>query len=267
MSKYDAVLVRWSQGDAYVGSGGRELFVKNTGLHSEKQARALGTELLNVVNAEVTSRAIEGEAYTGDHTPNVGWTIGDRIDGELVTGFTVRMDEQGSSVVPTLVDPDVLRAAALDRRLAALAQGQASQWSQPAGSRRTDPTGKDNGSPEWSYSGDLLHNTFSPLWRVRRAFNLTWLDATVRKPSAGGGVGASVYLTAYKVNRAGTVQTGLGNVGIAATKRRGVAKVGNLIVPAGWSIIFGMLLGGGSDPDDDGYAPVDLTITAHGVAV
>ena len=248
------VLVRWYQGVKWVGEGGREVFLKNTGIESEAMAEELGRAVRDVENASVTVEAYEGEAWTPAQMPGP-WRIGDRMGGQPITGYTVTMGPEASAVVvPQLVDPDVVRAEALDRRLTRLAAGGASQWSNPAGGERRSGAATETFAPEFTYSGPLTRLVYSPLYRVPRVWRFTWLDVAVRVPSDTG----TLRVVVDRLDPDGDGQVNLATAYIGPGERRAIDAVA-LNVPAGYSLIAGITNVGGAPYRED------LTVTLRGV--
>lgn len=213
----NCLLIRYATGHVYVdradGHRRREQYVELDGVRDRDHARAIGLEILALAKSSRLTDVREGDVRQIDQLPGIGFQLGDKIDGAMLSAITVRMVRDGDvQVIHEVDDPIKSKQEAMARRLQRAASGITGEFAAPVINRQSEGTSTDTTPPP--FSQDQVAPTVSKPWRVPRPFHCSWIEVELDR----------ALLSTHKV---AVVVDGhsVGSVIVAAGDRRAVGIV------------------------------------------
>lgn len=180
----NTVLGRYEGGHVYVDRSGsepqRELYVELGGVEDRNTAIGLCERIISERRTPGHAVVYGGYFEEPQHLPTQGFSLGDKVGGQMVLSYTLRSDDDGTAVLPEFVRPVDQRLAALDRQIARAGAGLTSEYARPSIQPADTGTGTDTTPPEFSQDDVVVGD--SPAWRATRPYWCCWFDVNIENP-------------------------------------------------------------------------------------
>lgn len=178
MSGFTAVLVRTQTTHLYVGSPGREAYLK-IDTENEDLARELATTYLELHSLNAWTPTHTGHVLDGSQIPGDNYRPGDLMSGDRIQSVSIVAAEEGwAQVTPELGDVLTEREESLMRRINRLAQGVRAEWASPDIQKQEKGSGHDTDPPPFSL-GQELYPSASPAWYATRPWWCAHFECSV----------------------------------------------------------------------------------------
>ncbi len=257
-----AVFATWAKGYSYRGSGPSELYIQMDGVTSQEQADALCDAVLDSQKATRLTHTYQGPMEVGTPLPSIGAKMG----GVQVIGYTASMDGDITMLTPELADPMMRRSEGLRRRIERASSGIQSLWGSPNNGQSETGTGTDTNPPPFTVPGkltDLLEvdedggtpDRNSVPWPTKTGWKGSWMNCLLDTPGS-----STTRVDAFKVAIDGDDATyeRISTCYIGAGKRRAISRfAGDGLLP-GEALMMRVV--------SVGLNAARLTVTPHGIS-
>lgn len=255
----NAAFVRYETGYVYLnyappGTRAKEVFLELGGVYDRSTAIGIANEMIRVNGTDRETVALSGVVYDPSQIPEVAYRIGDKMDGKMILGLSMKQADEGYfQVTPELNEPIAVREASLERRIARFSSGITPEFGRPTIEIQETGRATDSTPPPFSQDGAVIVS-LSPPWECPRPFHISWLEASL----GVSGSTATVCILYVSTTGSGFDYEPFGTVTVAEGETRGI-EFNNRHIEAGWRVAVAC--------DEAGANAQKLTISLRGVMV
>lgn len=251
----NTILIRYEGGHVDVDlseSNARvETYLQLANVRTREGAVGLGRQRLARLREDLRTVAFSGKVRSADQALGIGYRLGDRFDGPMISSVQIDQDVNGViTITPEVDSPVQVSEEALQRQVDLIAAGITSEYANPNTDKQKEGTGTDTTPPPFSLSGELTTG-FSPIWKAPRPFHWSWAECVLK--TAGS---TPTLIQLHRVIPGGTSVMRSAVIEPGDTR---LVEPWNIGIPVGQEVLLVVPVTG------DGAA--DLTVTPRGAMV